>query len=105
MKIIHISLIVSLFLLQEPNCLASGSREYYNYELKDGNTVVYRGQTNNLRRRALEHLRDGKEFTHMNKIGNAKTRKGALKTEKKSLKTYRKNHGGYNPYYNQTDHG
>jgi len=56
-------------------------------------------------RRTLEHLRDGKEFTHMKKVGNAKTRSGALKTEKKSLETYRKNHGGNNPKYNQTNHG
>ena len=104
-KIIHLSLILSLFLFQEQSCLASGSRDYCNYELKDGYRVVYRGQTNNLRRRAQEHLRDGKNFTHMKKIGNAKTKKGALKAEKASLKTYRESHGGNNPKYNRTNHG
>lgn len=94
-----------MLLSQGQNCLASGARDFYNYELKDGYTVVYRGQTNDLYRRKGEHLRDGKEFTHMKKIGNAKTLEGALKAEKESLKTYRKSHGGQNPKYNKTDHG
>lgn len=99
------SLILSLLIFQEQTCLGSGPRNSYNYELKDGHRVVYRGQTNNLRRRAKEHLRDGKKFTHIRKIGNAKTKEGALKTEKTSLQSYRKGHGGNNPKYNKTNHG
>lgn len=105
MKIIHMSLIASLFLFQEQSCLASGPRDHYNYELKDGPKVVYRGQTNDLFRREKEHSRDGKEFTHIRKIGKAKTEKGARKAEKASLSTYRKNHSGHNPKYNRTNHG
>jgi predicted GIY-YIG superfamily endonuclease len=104
-KVIHLSLITSLCLFQEQNCLAGGSREHYNYELKDGSKTVYRGQTNDLNRREKEHLRDGKKFTHIKQVGHAKTKKGALKAEKESLKTYRKNHRGENPKYNKTDHG
>ncbi len=104
-KAIHLSLIASLFFFQEQSCFASGDRDFYNYELKDGYRVVYRGQTNDLYRRGMEHLRDGKRFTHMRKIGNAKTREGALRAEKASLKIYRKSHGGQNPKYNQTNHG
>lgn len=105
MKVLHISLIASLLFFQEQQSLASGAREYFNYELKDGPRVVYRGQTNDLYRRGGEHWRDGKEFTHMRKIGKSKTKKGALKAEKASLETYRKSHGGLNPKYNQTNHG
>jgi hypothetical protein len=105
MKIIHMSLIASLFLLQEQSCLASGARDHYNYELKDGRTVVYRGQTNDLSRREKEHSRDGKKFTHIRKVGNAKTENGARKAEKESLSAYRKSHSGHNPRYNRTNHG
>ncbi|MBY0293512.1 MAG: GIY-YIG nuclease family protein [Alphaproteobacteria bacterium] len=104
-KIACMSVLISLLHSQDYSCLASSSRESYNYELKRGLTVVYRGQTNNLQRRESEHLRDGKVFTHMKKIGKAKTRAGALKLEKKSLESYRKSHKGENPKYNKTDHG
>ena len=80
-------------------------REYYNYELKQHGRVVYRGQTNDLDRREKEHKRDGKKFTHLKKVGRAKTYEGVRKTETKSLKTYRENHKGKNPKYNQTNHG
>jgi len=84
---------------------AFSQRDYYNYELKRGATVVYRGQTNDPQRRQVEHLRDGKDFTHMRVLGNAKTRQGALNQERKDLATYRRSHNGENPEYNQTDHG
>jgi len=105
-KALYISLsIISLFYAQEYSSLAGNPREYYNYELKDGRKIVYKGQTNDLKRRESEHERDGKKFTHMRKVGNAKTYEGALKAEKQSLKQYRNGHGGKNPKYNQTDHG
>lgn len=104
-KVRHIALLTSLLFSQEQSSLASGARENFNYELKSKNTIVYRGQTNDLNRRMAEHRRDGKKFTHMRKIGNAKTRAGALEAEKKLLDTYRKSHGGRNPKYNETNHG
>ncbi|MBY0500941.1 MAG: GIY-YIG nuclease family protein [Alphaproteobacteria bacterium] len=105
-KILYISALISVLYAQAYDCLASGSaRESFNYELKYGRTVVYRGQTNNLRRRESEHLRDGKKFTHMRKIGKAKTNQGAREAEQRFLEAYRKSHNGQNPKYNQTDHG
>ena len=103
-KIAYAFALTSLLYSQEYGCIAFDLRDSYNYELKQGNRVVYRGQTNDLERRESEHLRDGKKFTHMKKIGKAKTHSGALKTEKESLKKYRKSHKGKNPIYNKTDH-
>ncbi len=105
-KILYISALTSVLYSQAYDCLAStSSRESYNYELKQGRIVVYRGQTNNLNRRESEHLRDGKKFTHMRKIGKAKTAQGARKAEQRFLEQYRRSHNGNNPKYNQTDHG
>lgn len=104
-KAVYVSALISTLYSQEHACLASGPREFFNYELKVSKTVVYRGQTNNLNRRRSEHLRDGKQFTHMRKVGKAKTLEGALKAEKESLKKYRQTHNGKNPKYNRTDHG
>lgn len=36
----------------------------YNYNLKVGNTIVYKGTTNNLEKREAEHKADGKKFTN-----------------------------------------
>lgn len=94
-----------VFSFQGDTCSSYDPREYYNYELKQSNRVVYRGQTNNPNRREKEHKRDGKKFTHMNIVGNAKTNHGVREAEKKSLQRYRKNHNGKNPKYNKTDHG
>ena len=104
-KLGYIPLLISLMYSQEYCSVASGAREYYNYELKKHSTVVYRGQTKDPHGRKSAHIRDGKQFTHMVVKGNAKTRQGALKAEKKSLQTYRKSHGGKNPKYNKTNHG
>lgn len=103
--LVHSFLVAASLVYQDSQCLASDPRDHYNYELKRGRKVVYRGSTNDLERREQEHARDGKKFTHMRKVGRAKTRKGALSSEEKSLKRYRKNHGGRNPQYNQTNHG
>ena len=101
-KVMYPFLIASFF-LQGQSCLAS-ARDHFNYDLKDGHRVVYQGQTNDLKRREMEHRQD-KKFTHMIKKGHAKTEAGALKAEKAGLATYRKSHGGQNPKYNQTKHG
>ena len=105
-KLACMSVLISLLCSQEYGCFASGPREYYNYELTDqNNRVVYRGQTNDLHRRMLEHARDGKQFEYMYQVGGAKTLNGAKKAERKFLEIYRRNHGGQNPKYNMTNHG
>ena len=80
-------------------------RNIYNYNLKVGRRVVYKGTTNNPERRFEEHVEDGKRFTHMQVIGRAKTSKGASKEETRQLRSYRKNHSGNNPKYNKTNNG
>lgn len=104
-KLTSIVIAVSILSFQSSISFSSDIRDYFNYELKDGHKVVYRGQTNDLYRRTLEHARDGKIFTHIKKVGNAKTLAGSIKAERKALATYRKNHKGQNPKYNQTNHG
>lgn len=80
-------------------------RDTVNYNLKVGNKVVYKGTTNDLEKREAEHRRDGKEFTHIQQVGNKKTPEGADKVETDQLETYRKNHQGDNPEYNKTKNG
>lgn len=80
-------------------------RDTYNYNLKKGNKVVYKGTTNDLDKRAQEHRRDGKEFDKIEKVGRAKTSDGASREEARQLERYRKNHKGDNPKYNKTDNG
>jgi len=83
----------------------SKKREVFNYNLKVGKKVVYKGTTNNLEKRAKQHEADGKNFSHIQKVGRAKTEEGASKTETKQLATYRKNNKGNNPKYNKTNNG
>ena len=81
------------------------NRKTVNYNLKQGNKVVYKGTTNDLEKRAQEHRAGGKEFSNIEKVGRAKTEQGARVAEAKQLATYRKNHGGGNPKYNKTKNG
>lgn len=76
-------------------------RDTHNYNLKDGKKIVYKGTTNDLEKRAKEHEADGKKITHIQKVGRAKTVKGADKEETRQLKVYRSNNGGKNPKYNK----
>ena len=80
-------------------------RDTYNYNLKKGNKIVYKGTTKDLDKRAAEHEVNGKDFTKIEKVGRAKTPESASKEEAKQLETYRKNNGGKNPKYNKTDNG
>jgi len=80
-------------------------RETYNYNLKVGRKVVYKGITTDLDKRAKEHAADGKKFTHIQKVGRVKTQSGASKSEAEQLAIYRKNNKGSNPKYNKTNHG
>ncbi len=83
----------------------SDQRTTYNYELRNGHTVVYRGISTDISRRVSQHKASGKKFTSVSQVGIAKTRKGARKAESASLQRYRNNHSGNNPKYNKTDHG
>lgn len=80
-------------------------RETFNYNLKVGKKIVYKGITNDLDKRSKQHEADGKDFTHIQKVGRAKTEEGASKAEAKQLATYRKNNKGNNPKYNKTKNG
>ena len=80
-------------------------RDTYNYNLKDGKKVVYKGITNDLDKRAKQHAADGKKFTHIQQVGRAKTEQGANNEEAKQLETYRSNNNGKNPKYNKTNNG
>lgn len=80
-------------------------RDTYNYNLKDGKKVVYKGTTNNLEKRAKQHEADGKKFTRIQQVGRVKTEQGASKEEAKQLATYRKNNKGNNPKYNKSNNG
>ena len=81
------------------------SRNTFNYNLKDGKKIIYKGTTNDLEKRANQHESDGKKFTHIQKVGRVKTEENASKEEARQLATYRKNHGGNNPKYNKTNNG
>ncbi|PCJ26774.1 MAG: hypothetical protein COA97_05110 [Flavobacteriales bacterium] len=80
-------------------------RDTYNYNLKHGRKVVYKGTTNDLDKRAQEHASAGKKFTHIQQVGRVKTEDGARRTETKQLSAYRGNNGGKNPKYNKTKKG
>lgn len=80
-------------------------RDTYNYNLKQGNKVVYKGTTNDPERRKDEHRDSGKKFDSMEIDGRAKTSKNAQKEEARQLEVYRKNHRGNNPKYNKSDQG
>lgn len=82
----------------------SKKRNVVNYNLKEGNKVVYKGVTKNLEKRAAEHEADGKKFTHIQKVGNVKTLEGAKREETRQLEVYR-NNNGKNPKYNKTNNG
>ena len=76
-------------------------RDTYNYELKQGRRVVYRGITNNPNRRFQEHLQSGKRFTYMVWSAYPLSRKSARKREKTSIQRYERSHFGRKPRYNQ----
>lgn len=75
------------------------------YKLRDKNTTVYYGTTNNLGRREKEHKDSGKKFTDIEKVSRNMTLKSAKKREAKKLESHRKNHNGKNPKYNKDNDG
>jgi predicted GIY-YIG superfamily endonuclease len=56
-------------------------RDTYKYHLKDGKQVVYRGITNDLNRRELEHQEQYPE-TRIKRVGRRTTREAALAWER-----------------------
>ena len=81
------------------------ARDTFNYNLKQGRKVVYKGTTNDFERRAVKHEDEGKKFTHVQQVGRAKTDVGARKEEARQLAAYRRSNGGENPKYNKTKNG
>ena len=61
------------------------AHETYKYHLKQGNNVVYRGITYDLKRREAEHQ---KQFpgSHIVQVGRPATRDAALKWERETRK-------------------
>ena len=80
-------------------------RDTYNYNLKVGNKIVYKGTTNDLEAREIAHRANGKKFDSIQKVGRAKTEESASKEEARQLKIYRQNNKGNNPKYNKTNNG
>ena len=60
--------------------MAAG-RDSYKYHLKQGNKVVYRGITNDLKRREAEH-KERFPDSHIQQVGRKTTRDAALKWER-----------------------
>jgi len=79
-------------------------RDTVTYELKQGNTVLYVGTTNDPERREQEHENEGKKFSNMKITSKRMTEKGAKKKEEDRIKTYRRSHGK-NPKYNKDPDG
>ncbi len=79
-------------------------RDTVTYELKQGNQVVYVGETNNPERREQEHKEEGKQFVKMAITSRRMTKDGAQTKEAERLATYRKNQGR-NPKYNKDSDG
>ena len=77
-------------------------REFFTYQLKDGNKVVYIGKTNDLEETEQRHIDDGKKFTKIEKTSNRIQDKSALDRETNNLEKFRKSHKGKNPKYNKT---
>ena len=59
--------------------MAKTKRDTYNYNLKNGRKIVYKGTSNDLEKRANEHQSDGKKFTYIQKIGKVKTKAEQIK--------------------------
>lgn len=76
-------------------------RTTLTYDLKKGREVVYRGTTNDLKRREDEHRNAGLDFDRLVPTSRRMTSKGAKEKEAKDLERYRRGHNGKNPKYNK----
>jgi hypothetical protein len=77
------------------------SRDTYQYDLKRGYKVVYRGITNDPERRINEHDNSGKSFSHMSVDIYPKSRSRAEEEETERIQTYQQTHNGKGPKYNK----
>ncbi|MCK4477605.1 hypothetical protein KAU88_03630 [Candidatus Bathyarchaeota archaeon] len=75
-------------------------RDTYIYELKDGNSIVQYGITNNPDVRVIQHDNAGKEFTHLRVIRGPMSRERAMELEAFYIQRYQRQHGGDPPEYN-----
>ena len=80
-------------------------RDTVTYDLKYGKKIVYRGTTDDPKRRADEHKETGKKFTKLTVTSRKMTEDGAKKKETEALERYRKSHSGKNPKYNKDSDG
>ena len=86
--------------------MARKPRTHRTYDLKNGREIVYRGESNDVERRAEEHRAEGKKFTSVVITSErALSNEGAKKREAEQLERYRRGHGGKNPKYNKDDDG
>ena len=80
-------------------------RDTVTYDLKDKGKIIYRGTTNDPKRRREEHREEGKRFDTMSITSRRMTEEGAKKKESDALKTYRQRNKGRNPKYNKDSDG
>lgn len=85
--------------------MLSRKREFFTYEVKDGNKVVYIGKTNDLDDTEQRHKDDGKKFTKIIKTSVKMKEESAFDRETENLEKFRKTHKGKNPKYNKTKKG
>ncbi len=76
-------------------------RDTYVYDLKNGNTIVYYGISNDLKEKEEQHQRTSKDFSDMRKITNPMYRENAKKKETEFIQRYQRQHGGEPPEYNK----
>ncbi|MCG8320411.1 MAG: hypothetical protein MI921_12975 [Cytophagales bacterium] len=62
-------------------------RDTYNYNLKQGNKIVYKGTTKDLDKRKKEHEQSGKKFDRIEQIGKVKMEENAKKEQARILPT------------------
>lgn len=98
-------IVVRVKLIKKGFDMAQKQRNTYNYNLKQGRRIVYKGITSNIEKRVIEHEAGGKRFSHIEIVGRVKTEQGAKREEARQLNNYRTNHRGENPKYNRTYNG
>lgn len=74
-------------------------RDTTRYTLRNGQQIVYIGQTNDPERREHEHQQD-KNFGQMRKEGSNVSKETAIEWEQEALERYRRGHNGKSPRYN-----
>ena len=75
-------------------------RDTYLYALKDGNKIVYIGQTKNPPEREQQHKNSRKRFTKIDINPYPMSEKTAFKRELEWIESYKRSHGGKPPKYN-----